>query len=607
MDNQQNDIINQNKPHKKSFFDGMSRGMLITLISGAVLVLVLIAVIIVLLVGGGDGEEGGDPSVDGSAESSADTFSLAAPELVGKIWNEELANSIRPIVILPKNIVYDNESDAPAGEILSQDPPAGTKLFCDENGLCNYVKITVSGKEFTDSYVSLIGKTAEEAMSWLLKCGVKLEDVYRKYSASTTGVGNGCVSALTYDHGGAVEEGVKVAEGDKFILSINSYTDSVSVPHLGGKSFETAMELLYESKLNVGEISYKESGFADGTVLSQSPSADQTAYYGDEIDLVLSKKAGSFKMPSLLGLSREEAEKLLADYELELGTVEEVSDREYDRGTVCYQNVAEGDEVYATTVIDIRLAKGGRPDPDVDWDAGTLIFDIKENTVLSAGSLEKLMEECSDRQAIAIGDGYTWILPEGAEYPEDDAVLELGVLINKGEGYADCVDTLRDMGYKLGDFAVITRVGEDRLPAGTTLSVELGFSFSGRNVALLPYDKDSGEFFDKDSRIYAVTENGSVNIPVEKGGTFALVAVDSTSYSVKVSYIEEEAYCEEGVIVTVVGGESLTLHFGAKEGFEIVSVSLNNVALEGVTGVYTIPKVEEDYTLLIVTAPVDTE
>lgn len=585
--------------------NGMNKKLLIALIAGAVVVLALVIVIIVLLTGG-EGETVTDLSGEESNDLSVESYSLTAPDLVGKTWSEELANSIKPIVILSKNIVYDTESDAPAGEILSQTPSAGEKLYCDENGLCTYVKITVSGKEFTNSYQSLIGKTAEEAMDWLVKCGVKTEDVYRKYSASTTGVGNGCVFAFTYDHGGAVEEGTVVKAGDKFILSINSYTDSVSVPHLGGKSFDTAMELLYQSKLNLGEISYKESGFADGTVLSQSPSADETAYYGDKIDLVLSKKAGSFKMPSLLGLSREDAEALLADYELELGTVEEVSDREYDHGTVCYQNVAEGDEVYAATVIDIKIAKGGKADDSFDWDASTIIIDITENTVLSAGTLEKLTEECADKKAIAIGEGFSWMLPQGAVYPMDDATLELGVLINKGEDYGTYVDKLGDMGYQTGDFALVIPVGDADMPLGTTLTLELGFGFSGYNVTMLVYDKEAGEFTAAED-VYAVTENGSVNVPVEKCVPFALAVSDSTGYSVKVSYTEGEAYCEEGSLVTVNRGDSVTLHFGAEEGFEIVNVSLNGVTLEGVTSVYTIPKVEEDYTLLILTAPVDEE
>ena len=602
MDNNNNTYkeIFSDKPRKKNIFSGMSKGMLIALGAGALVILVLIGVIIALIVGGGDGGEtvGESSAVSGEALSS-DAFSLTAPDLVGKMWNDELAESIKPVVILPKNIVYDMESDAPRGQILSQTPEAGTKLFCDENGVCSYVKITVSGKEFSTAYSGIIGKTAEEAMNWLWECGVKKEDVFRKYSASTTGVGNGCVSAFTYENGGAVEEGVTVKEGDRFIITINSYTDSVTVPHLGGKTFEEAVELLYQSKLNIGEITYKESGFADGTVLSQSPASDETAYYGDKIDLVLSQRAGAFKMPELLGMTGEEAEGLLADFGLELGTVTEVSNREYDHGTVCWQNVEPDAEVFAATVIDIKIAKGGRIDPEVDWNADTVIIDLTNNTILSAGSLEKIMRDCSRKQVIATGDRYNWVLPKGAEYPRDDARLELGVDINGGEGYSDAVDILRDMGFDLGSFAVINRKGEDKLPSGTTLSVELGFAFSGYNVKMLTFDDKTGKFTEKEASVYAVTENGTVTVPVEGEKLFALVMEGGVSYSVKVEYDDGTVYCEEGSLITVQGGDSLTLHFGAKEGYVIDTVTINGVVLEGVNGVYTIPSVNSEHTVVI--------
>ncbi len=587
----------ENKPPKK-----LSTGILVALIAGGVLILVLVGVIIFLAVGGDDGAEvSDDESAEISTDVSTDKFSFSAPDLVGKMWSDELAKEIKPIVIDPKNIAYDAESDAPGGQILSQTPAPGTPLYCDENGICGYVKITVSGKAFSDKYTSLVGKTAEEAMAWLLECGVKKEDVFRKYSASTTGVGNGCVSSLTYENGAAVEEGDKVKEGDRFILSINSYPSSVSVPFLGNKSFESAVELLYENKLNVGEITYKESGFADGTVLSQDPPADETAYYGDKVNLVLSKRAGAFKMPDLAGLTREEAEELLSSYGLELGTVTEVSDREYDHGTVCYQNVEAQTEVYAFTVIDIKLAVGGKADPKVDWDADTILIDVTENSFLSAGTLEKLMSDCRGKQVIVTGANFNWVLPKGAEYPEDDARLDMGVLINSGDLYADAVDILVEDGYETGDFAVIARTGEDDLPEGTILSVELGFAFSGFNVSLLSYDDETGAFV-RSEQIYTVTENGGVSLPIEKGKLFAVVLEQGTSYSVKVEYDKEEAYCEEGSLVSVIGGDSITLHFGALEGYAIVSVRVNGVKLEGVNGVYTIPAVNGDYTMVIETA-----
>lgn len=598
--------VSPNPKKSGGFFGGMSKGMLITLGAGALVILVLIIVIIVLIVGGGSGDTA-LPSEDVSSADTApstDAYTFTAPDLVGEMWGDELAERIKPIVIMPENIEYDNTSTAPGGQILSQMPSPGTTLYCDENGVCGYVKITVSGKAFSDTYTSLVGKPAEEALEWLWACGVKKENVFRKYSASTTGVGNGCVYEFTYDNGGDVTEGEKLDTEKKYIISINSYTDSVTLPDLGGKAFDRAVELLLESKLNIGEISYTESGFADGTVLSQTPSAGNVAYHGDKIDLVLSQKAAAFEMPDLLGMTLEEAEALLITYGLELGTVKEQSDREYDHGTVCFQNVAAGEMLYAATVIDIKVSKGGRADPDVNWDAATIIVNLTEDdTFLSAGTMERLMGDCASKQLIAMADSYSWQIPAGSVYPSGDARLDLGVKINGGEGYAEAVDTLINSGYKLSDFAVIARNEDSQLPTGTSLSVQLGFAYSGYNVSLLKYDSRLEQFLPAEGT-FAVTENGSVTLPIEDGALFAVVREEGTSYTVRVDFDSERVYCDEGDMLTVTGGSSVTLHFGALDGYIIESVSLNGVVLEGVTGVYTIAKVDSDCNFVINAEPI---
>lgn len=343
------DIFSENKkksPSRKA----------IALISAGVCVLVAaIVAVIVLLAGGGDnGGTVADSSICEAADSVSTANTLNAPSLVGKTWDDTLEASISPIKPV---VIYDANSTAPYGQITAQHPDAGTLIYCDSDGVCRAMEITVSSRDFSMEYKSLIGRDSEEAMAWLIECGVKKENVQRIFKASTTGVGNGCVSAFTYAHGGSVPEGTVLTAEDKLIMTVNSYSDSVTVPALGGKSFEQAVELLYQSKLNVGEISYEDSGFDDGTVLSQTPASGGTAYYGDKIDLVLSTYADMFEMPSLLGLTLEDAEKLLNDAGLILGAVNTMPTEDYPNGTVCLQSIQEGEGVYAATVVDVCVAE----------------------------------------------------------------------------------------------------------------------------------------------------------------------------------------------------------------------------------------------------------
>lgn len=342
------DIFSENK--KK----GINRKA-IALISAGVCVLIAAVVTVVVLCVGGDGKESEssyDTVEDVVGTSTANT--LNAPPLVGKTWDDTLKAAISPIQPV---VIYDANSTAPNGQITAQHPEAGTVIYCDGDGICRAMEITVSSRDFSTEYKSLIGRDSEEAMAWLVECGVKKENVQRIYKASTTGVGNGCVSAFTYANGGNVSEGTVLTAEDTLIMTINSYSDSVTVPALGGKSFERAVELLYQSKLNVGEISYEDSGFDDGTVLSQTPVSGGTAYYGDKIDLVLSTYADKFEMPSLLGLTIEEAEALLKENKLTLGAVVTTPDDSYPNGTVCMQSIPAGEGVYAATVVDVFVSK----------------------------------------------------------------------------------------------------------------------------------------------------------------------------------------------------------------------------------------------------------
>lgn len=595
--NQYQDIFTE-KPKKAGGFKGLSKGVLAAIIAGGVVILALIGVVIYLLVSGGDSST---PTDNSSADSSsaAPLNSLAMPNLVGEMWGPELEQRIKPIVILPENVEYDAESTAPKGQIVAQSIARGETLYCDESGVCSYVKITVSGKAFSDQYTSLIGRTEEDAMAWLLACGIKKQDVFRKYSASTTGVGNGCVSSLTYESGNPVEEGATIKSGDRFVLTVNSYASTVTVPNIGGKSFDTAVDLLYDCKLNVGTVTYKQSALENDTVLEQTPAAGNAAGYGDAVDIVLSRREGAFSMPNLLGLSLEEAEAMLNSYGLKLGLAEEVSNREYNHGEVCYQSVSEGATVYAATVIDIKTALGGMADPNVNWEASTITINLNESTVLSAGTLEKLMGDCAEKQVFAMADRFVWSFPAGSYYPQNDARLDLGVNINGGASYSAAVDALIAQGYNRVDFAVVERTSADPVPNGTTLSVSLGFAFSGYNVKLLKYDSQRQAFVPAAEGAFSVTENGEVSVPVGDATLYALVKEASTGYTVKVEYNAEMAYCTEGAVISVMGGESLTLHFGALEGYSIASVTLNGVQLEGVGGSYTIPQVTGDCTFVI--------
>ena len=63
-------------------------------------------------------------------------------------------------------------------------------------------------------------------------------------------------------------------------------------------------------------------------------------------------------MPSLLGLSEEEATIVIYENQLTIGTVVKIYTTEYPEGTVCYQSEPQGSYVNPKTAIDIKISLG---------------------------------------------------------------------------------------------------------------------------------------------------------------------------------------------------------------------------------------------------------
>ena len=96
-----------------------------------------------------------------------------------------------------------------------------------------------------------------------------------------------------------------------------------------------------------------------GMVCDQSPDGGRTAKTTDTIKLVISKgekPAEKTKVPTLTGLTQEQAEQALGDAGLKGNAIEEANDA--DKGTVFYQGTEAGTEVDIDTVIEYKVSTG---------------------------------------------------------------------------------------------------------------------------------------------------------------------------------------------------------------------------------------------------------
>ncbi|CAM5462934.1 MULTISPECIES: Stk1 family PASTA domain-containing Ser/Thr kinase [Streptomyces] len=135
--------------------------------------------------------------------------------------------------------------------------------------------------------------------------------------------------------------------------------DSVAVPSLVGESRDAARELLANVDLELGEVKQDEcENQPKGKICSQSPDSKTKVDKGSKVDVVVSTGAPKVTVPSVIGISLEDARKKLEgdDFQFTIKTeTREVSSEE--PGTVLDQDPARGEEVEKGSTITLTVAK----------------------------------------------------------------------------------------------------------------------------------------------------------------------------------------------------------------------------------------------------------
>ncbi len=110
-----------------------------------------------------------------------------------------------------------------------------------------------------------------------------------------------------------------IKKGSNVNLVVAKPEETLS-PNLMGLTEAEASKRLEEAGLKTGVVTYEVSEWKQGTVFKQSPSADQSLSVGSQVDIVVSKTK-TIKVPEFTGMNIREAESLIKQTGLSLGTV----------------------------------------------------------------------------------------------------------------------------------------------------------------------------------------------------------------------------------------------------------------------------------------------
>lgn len=156
------------------------------------------------------------------------------------------------------------------------------------------------------------------------------------------------------------EADTQMEKGDSLLVTVSLGPAASTMPDVTGMRYEDAAARLKERGFGSVVVIKTVSSTAEGTVLAQSPSADESFIAGQDVELTIS--GGSTMIPEVTGRSREEAVQLLHESSLTEGApiYVEVSDSE-QIGQVLMQTPAAGTMAVLDAPVTLTVGIASEP------------------------------------------------------------------------------------------------------------------------------------------------------------------------------------------------------------------------------------------------------
>lgn len=193
---------------------------------------------------------------------------------------------------------------------------------------------------------AVIGRMKEDAITLLISAGLEPAVTYDEYPLVKEN--------LVADQ--SVAPGQKVEKGSFVTITVSRSVYETNIPTVTGVPLSEAQEILTNAGLVVSEIETQPSEAANMIVIQQLPDAGTNANKGDSVKLIVS--GGIVVMPSLQGMTREQAEQTIIAYGLTLaGVYKEVVSDPAQIGVVTSQAPAMYSEILPGAAVTFTIGK----------------------------------------------------------------------------------------------------------------------------------------------------------------------------------------------------------------------------------------------------------
>jgi beta-lactam-binding protein with PASTA domain len=201
---------------------------------------------------------------------------IAVPDVVGQAEADANTAITDAGLVAARSEAADDT--VPAGNVISQDPAAGTMV--DAGATVNIVVSTGPDAPATVKVPDVAGKTADEGQQALEAEGFVVD----RQDKPSTDVEAGLVIET------APAAGTEAAAGDTVTMYVSTGAEGVVVPNLVGLSQDEATKAAEAVGLTVAFVEDAKNPDPDGIVVSQDPAAGTAVDAGSEVKAQLSPK-----------------------------------------------------------------------------------------------------------------------------------------------------------------------------------------------------------------------------------------------------------------------------------------------------------------------------
>ena len=252
----------------------------------------------------------------------------------------------------------DRQPDlAPVGEVIHQDPGAGTEA---DDG--STVKLVVSTGAPEVTVPTVAGFSEKKAVRELSKagCGTREDTNLCGFKVEVRDE-----ASDRFDEGDAIrtspQGGTSAEVGSRILLFVSTGPQQVEVPDVIDLERESAEATLNRAGLGF-TIREAESTADPGTVIAQDPVGGTVVDKGSRVELTVAKEEETVEVPNVVGFSRDTAEDTLRDAGLRPVVVEEETDDPAAVDQVLRQSPGSGADVDPRSEVQIMV--GVPPEED---------------------------------------------------------------------------------------------------------------------------------------------------------------------------------------------------------------------------------------------------